>query len=587
MIRAAILIGVKKSGGLPLLPGVQKAVASMAEWLKSQGVADDRITIITDDTDPVEIKRIKKAVAAQIDRDDVEQLIIYFSGHGVNLRYSEYWLLSEAPVDTGEAVNLEGSVVLARQCGVPHVVFISDACRTAAEGLRAQYVTGGEIFPNDLGTDGTEAPVDIFFACTLGKPALEISDPNVSAKSYASVFTTAMVDALSGKAPDVLEQEMEDGVRVGLVRPRPLGTHLRNELPRRLDAALVKNYTQLPYARVTSDQSVWLSKVPLPDAATRRERGSRLVNRVRPPAPTLSTTVREMLSEPDALPADPEAPPAAPAFAGEDLLQKATALNLQTFGPTHFETECGFKLRGATMVGAVAAGFNVEIVDQERTILRAHPTDRSARQVLIELQGGSCVLLPAIPQFIGALTVDDGELVDVTYEPSEGSQQWWYYQANQTKMRALRSVIASSARLGVFRLDTSDAKGIATRIRYLKGFDPTMAVFAAYAFRDLRLHEQLHQMYEAMRMDMGIRLFDVTMLARKFNDDRPGPMGEQIPVGPFPLLSQGWSLVTALGVEMSSLRIALQRFLKPSLWSLFDAGASAILRQGLISGEIT
>jgi hypothetical protein len=122
---------------------------------------------------------IKQAIKAIIEPGNIEQLLIYFAGHGVNLGYSEYWLLSEAPDDTQEAVNVRGSEILARYAGIPHVVFISDACRTAAQGIQAQGVTGSEIFPNQGAGDVSQA-VDQFFACTLGNPAAEVRDPNTT-----------------------------------------------------------------------------------------------------------------------------------------------------------------------------------------------------------------------------------------------------------------------------------------------------------------------------------------------------------------------------------------------------------------------
>jgi hypothetical protein len=585
MQRAAVLIGVGKTGKLPPLPGTTDAVRRMADWLRSQQVPDDRISQITDDTGPVDIRMIKKAVAAQIKRDDVEQLIVYFSGHGINLRYSEYWLLSDAPEDTGAAVNLDGSVVLARQCGVPHVVFVSDACRTAPEGLQFQYITGGEIFPNELDNEATEAPVDIFFACALGKPALEIRDPEESARAYSSAFTKALLAALNGEKPTVLEQVMENGQRVGVVRPRPLGSYLRDELPRLLQAALGAKYTQLPYARITSYYDAWLSKIPLPDVGTRRERTTRNANRPAPPASSsnLDSTVQKLLNE-TLQPKD--IPAADKAFPGAELLRQSASLNLESFGPGRFETECGFKVRGATIRDAVSETMDVMVVDQERTILRANPHNNRAGQVMIELQDGSSVLLPAIPQFVCALTFEEDELADVTYEPSEGSQQWADYQANMERWRALRAIIASSAQLGVFRLEEANAAKIATRIRYQKGYDPTMAIFAAYAFNDLRMHDALRSMYDAMLIEMGVRLFDVAMLARQLDDDRTGPYGEPVPVGPFPLLSQGWALLRVYGVEMSDLLLGLQRRLKPSLWTYFDEQGSQSLKKALSQGEL-
>jgi hypothetical protein len=182
MQRAAVLIGVSRSGTLPVLPAVIPSVKAMEGWALQQGMQRELVKTLTDEAGPLVPGAIKTAIRELVDMAVVEQLIVYFAGHGVNIRYGEYWLLSDAPNDTQAAVNVSGSVELARFCGIPHVIFFSDACRTAPEGIQAQYITGSEIFPNN-GPGGLENSVDLFFACTLGRPAYEIQDPASSASA--------------------------------------------------------------------------------------------------------------------------------------------------------------------------------------------------------------------------------------------------------------------------------------------------------------------------------------------------------------------------------------------------------------------
>ncbi|MCU7812869.1 MAG: caspase family protein, partial [Candidatus Thiodiazotropha sp. (ex Notomyrtea botanica)] len=155
MKRAAVVIGVDKTGGLPKLNDAAKGARRFAKWARAQGV--DPVKVITDQRAKVTIGKVKDAVKNIVNKGNVEQLLVYFAGHGVNIRYSEYWLLSDAPDDPDEAVNVRGSALLAAYCGIPHVILISDACRTAADGIQAQFVTGGQIFPNE-GGGGLEQP---------------------------------------------------------------------------------------------------------------------------------------------------------------------------------------------------------------------------------------------------------------------------------------------------------------------------------------------------------------------------------------------------------------------------------------------
>jgi len=194
MKRAAVLIGVDRAGDMPPLKDAAKGARRMEQWARSQKI--DVIEVFTDENNgSVDVGDIKKAVKRIIASGNVDQLIIYFAGHGVNIRYGEYWLLSDAPSDTQAAVNVAGSEVLARFAGIPYVVFFSDACRTAAEGIRAQFVTGSELFPNE-GADELEKPVDQFFACTLGRAAHEIRDPQTTTQEFSALYTDVLVPAL-------------------------------------------------------------------------------------------------------------------------------------------------------------------------------------------------------------------------------------------------------------------------------------------------------------------------------------------------------------------------------------------------------
>src|SRR5229473_3494221 len=157
--RGAVIIAVKKTGQLPELQTVHQCAQQMSTWAREQGFPKKLVKVITDEKKPVDAKQIRDAVAKLVKEDGIEQILVYFAGHGV-VNGGELWLLSGAPDDVNEAVNLEGSILLARFAGIPHVVFISDACRTAAEGIQGTRVRGQDIFPNFVPSG--EQPVDVF-----------------------------------------------------------------------------------------------------------------------------------------------------------------------------------------------------------------------------------------------------------------------------------------------------------------------------------------------------------------------------------------------------------------------------------------
>src|SRR3954453_3831326 len=129
MRRAGIFIGVDRTGQLQPLNDAAAGARRMYEWALQQGMADGtNARLITDQSQKVTPDMVYDAIKAIIDGPGVDQLILYFPGHGVNINRSEHWLLSDAPVRTSAAVNVAGSVDLARYCGIPYVVFVSDAC---------------------------------------------------------------------------------------------------------------------------------------------------------------------------------------------------------------------------------------------------------------------------------------------------------------------------------------------------------------------------------------------------------------------------------------------------------------------------
>ncbi len=82
----------------------------MHDWAVDQGMVDPpNAQLITDangkKVGPLEIYECIEKI---IDGPGVDQLIIYFAGHGVNIERGERWLLSDAPRQWAAAVNMKG-----------------------------------------------------------------------------------------------------------------------------------------------------------------------------------------------------------------------------------------------------------------------------------------------------------------------------------------------------------------------------------------------------------------------------------------------------------------------------------------------
>lgn len=574
MKRAAVCIGVAKRDGLPKLKVACQGAKDVHEWALANGIDS---YLFTDDEGEgsVTVDQPKKKIKELIKPSNLDQLIIYFSGHGWNIRRQEYWLLSGDEEDD-QAVNLAEAEMRARYCGVPHVVFLSDACRTPPPDTQTQSIAGDPLFPNS-DYEGPENQVDIFWACTLGTPSLEIKDPNDSAKRHA-VFTDVLLAALKGTYRDILQPEPPSFV----LRPRPLHKLLADRVPARIADLLKTPVKQRPDARISSDETAWLARfdnVPLAGPApkglrTRSMKGIAPPKPAAAPPPSATTVAREAaeraVSDPSAalLHLGNSAVPEAHAIAGAVVSEAAPE------GPDHFETMCGFKIRGAKVRNATAGRSHVDVFDS--WLVRVGlPVDR-CDNVLFELEDGRAIVLPAIPYLIATLSFSGGELRNVAYEPSANSPLWADYAQKKGELTVMRSLIAASADIGGFRLEGADAETLTERIRFLKGLDPTMALYAAYSYHNLGgKRDELRKMQEYLREGLeGATLFDVAMLA-----DFKVDMERTVPF--VPMLSQGWSLVGAVrGVppEIAELR----KYVGPSLWTVFDEGALPTLRQELM-----
>lgn len=572
MERAAVLIGVSRAGDLPVLQAVTRGVRAMEKWADEQGFA--AVTVLTDEAGKLEIAQVEDAVAAIVDRATVEQLVVYFAGHGQNNGLSEYWLLSRAPRSTGAAVNVDGSVRLARYCGIPHVVLVSDACRTAADGITAQAVTGTNIFPNDP-VAGPGRPVDEFYACALGSPSLEVRDAAEAAGAFSAVYTDSLVEALRG-TPGALLESLDGSATVQVVRPWPLQTHLETDVGRRLAALQpLQTLIQAPEARINSPATAWVSRL---ERRASERGGSAPV----PPAgpDTVGTLARTALHEElGAVPAiasrvrraTEAGTPAAAA------LSAALARTAPPFGPDRFESGCGIKVRGAGIVAASSPTAQIHVLDPEMARVEL-AAGAHAATVVLTFADGTGGTFPAVRDFLTALTFDGGELLDVALEPSANSWRRAEYEHRRAELETLRALVAAAARHGTFRLSGPDARELALRMQLAKGVDPAMALYAAYAYDGMQRPELVDEMAAYLHDDLRIRLFDIELLSR----DLAGTTGSAPDLyPPLPMLAQGWALLDAYRVTLPAALRELRHHLVPSLWTLFDADGTHLLREAM------
>lgn len=590
VVRAGIFIGVDRTGGLQKLADAAAGAKRMHAWATGQGMADGTHAKLITDAGGAKVHpdMIYDAIKELVDGAGVQQLILYFAGHGVNINRGEHWLLTDAPAKTSAAVNVSGSVELARYCGIQHVVIVSDACRVAAEGIQAQNVRGVDVFPNEAASDRAR-PVDQFFACFLGRTAAELRDPASAASTYSALYTGALLDGLSGTQSGALEASGDaDGFRY--VRPRTLQRYLEAEVPRRVKSmALQQKVNQNPDAIITSD-GAWLARVAgsgAPAEPPVKTRGMRRLDRVRPESPPdLRTLVQRLVSA--AIVGDFERvtdllQKAANVPGGSELGTTVRALGVP-FTADSISADSAIVVRGARIASVMVHETLSATVNDARDGVSVGWLQGRPASVVLELEGGMGCVIPAIPDYIAMLSIDDGELIDVTFEPVPGTSRYKKFAPRRAEMHALRAVAAAASRDGRFRPGNDEADELGLAMQYGKSVDPALSLYAAYAWHDLHGIERIRSISQQLRHDVGSTFFDLELLGRglmqrsvRFDDA----------VVPFiPMLSRGWALLGAHRVALHPALHGIEESMRESVWALFDRDGTDKLKRTMQSGDV-
>ncbi len=577
MQRAAVLIGVDRTGFLPHLTDAARGARRMEGWLADQGLTDDKIIILTDEGGrKVTADSILSAITAIIDSDDrPDQLIVYFAGHGISLNYSEYWLLSDAPQVAHAAVHVAASEAVARYCGIPHVVFISDACRTAGEGVRFQRVTGSVVFPNVANTL-LEGAIDQFYACGLGQAAAEVREAAAPEKGFSALYTEALLQGLAGKG-DIAVDWADEG---GHVRPRPLKNFLSVEMKRRIERlGLQGKVNQVPDARITSDSAAWVSYL-----ARRATAASTL-------ASTRTHKSRIEVSEiPDASEFGGSAgtfdghlgsPSSRFASALRSAMQEALLLDAPVqphlYAPDRIAS---LGAQGEEIVGVF--GREVTDVRPGRGPGESLALGLGSRwaEVVVTTRSGLVVQVPVVAGRRTVLTFHEGQLRGVQLATERDIE----LSAALKNRRKVREVARDALHAGTFEWSIED---IPLLLEYLDRdpYDLTLSLYAGYMLDGLRqpsaidvLSDLVLRHWKHIPFDLALQKASTRAQATA-GVSRTGSAHHLLPC-----FSRGWSKLAALEREPTD-ALGLRDFMLEGPWSTFSTGAIPLLRVLHIGGN--
>jgi hypothetical protein len=579
---------VNKPDSLPSLNAAVSGARYVEQWLRSEGFS---VELLVDEREPVRAFAVQSAIERLVRLGTLQQLVIYFAGHGfLNAGRSEVWMLSGAPANSSEAVNVEASVYDAREAGIPNVVFISDACRSTPESLQSSKVQGYVVFPNlPVAAAAPRPDVDRFFAALPGRESNEVV-VSESTRQWEGIYTSVLLDAF--RNPDIEMVRTINGVKV--VPNRMLKDYLSREVPRRAQAKSIR-LNQVPESIVESPESFYMGRVENapPSSAT--------ISAARPLPPTIRNVARVELNKVGSnvlgSGSSVESDAAELGRIESDFMQSRMQVE-EGRGPESFETGSGINVIGTELENVVcnvrmrverlsATEFGYDVTGMGQ-ILRVYPGAQPGGSVALHFRGGGGTVVAALRDFVATVIVEQGRVINVSYVPTMSSKRWYDYDPESERLEQLRAVVAAAARFGVFRIEgdretrTRKAAELAGQIRVSKGLDPTLGVYAAYAYSDADIVDQVRSVREYMRGDLGIDLFDVAMLAGSLSD-----ISSPKRTVPFcPMLSQGWNLLRVKNAKVAPAVLRVRPNIRAALWTTFDTEGIGILSQALSAGRV-
>jgi hypothetical protein len=564
---AAVVVGVDQPGGLPKLHGAASGARDVYRWLKGEGYD---VKLLSDATGPVTLNDVSDAIAAYVGPGNLDQLVLYFAGHGFTRIYDEIWLLSRASERAGEAIGVNGTKALALESGIPNVVIISDCCRSTVSSLGLDFVLGVPAFPNPRAPSNSDCDVDIFYATHVGSPSYEVS-VDVSKGQYEGIFTASLLSAF--QKPDTKFVDVIDTVTV--VTNAKLKAYLMDTVPKRAAAANIR-LVQRPHIEVNSGEKSFIAPVKgnarsSPDSTSQPEASLSLLSSqylaqlrfISPADPSPSVRLSESLNRLSAT----------SGFA-ESSQRIIAARGL----PNEWENiETGFSVFGKSVSKVLTlAAVNASINNSyQQTVLIIQAAHERAMSVALRFDDGSGCVLAALKGFIGNVAIDKHGVANVSYEPSRSNPLRADFDQQRVRLDLLRATVATSAQYGVFQIEggkhnSRAAEEMGDRIRVLKTIDCTLGIYAAYAYADAGLIRDVASVNSFLQEEYGTSFFDVALLSNALPQKRrpDGSLPELVPL--CPMLSQGWSLLRAKWVMLPERLEAAKLYLLPSLWTTFD-----------------
>jgi hypothetical protein len=578
--QAAIVIGVDRvASGLTPLTAAASGASEVGNWLSRN---DYDVDEVTDAVGPLTRVTIFNLVNRRVAQGNLERLVIYFAGHGfLKGPFDEYWLLSGAPLDAAEAINVSLSVNMARYQGIPQVIVISDACRVVPNNTVHANITGASIFPNLAPTDET-AEIDIYYATRPGDPAHERKE--TEAQKAHGLFTAALLEAHKGAPPEaLLRVEGRDYVRSRWLR-RVLQDRVDDRaqsislaLTQRADVQL---QIEDGYLGVNEPQPTPAK----PTAGTAADPGLKMGRSVIRPASDvipsdknlfgLGTDGRQSPEGPSASPDQPRSTMPALVDGGAsrdesfrnrvDTILEAQAASRRQARRSHGSLEF-LRVHGEAVVDVASGVGGAKLIGTGRTgsVFRTPLGERAHGEIAIRFPDGTGMLLPVLREYRCDVIRRKGRTLSLSYT---------WLGSYDHRVEDFRAEVLSAATLGLLNLKPAAIAELADRIRREKRVDPVLGLVAVLAYTLVGDRKRARSVRRFMMRDNPVELFDSWLLGGGAAE-REG--GARPSVTTVPLLSQTWSFLDAFNSPLPEDLKRLPRV--PGFWTVFEPEAVEVI----------
>ncbi len=614
MSKIAICIGVNNVKNFTPLQGATKGAIKFSEWAKSQGY--EIKLFLDDDKFVVKANDIFDFIQECLNSMRYSQMLIYFSGHGI-LRgpKQELWLLSNAGTNPNEFINVNESKDNASTCPIPYVLFISDACRSLPTNLN-QTNGASSIFPIMESID--DNVIDIFYATRPGAVAYEVAGNNL--KDAYGIFTETLVEYLNGSYTETIinnDSNEEAEVKWFLNKyydPKELSKNFYYKNLRKPDHKWIisANEVNIKLKEIVENKSFLVSNGQSPQLNISQHRQEY-------PLSTFTDEQGKNLVLKNEIKVDIQTNPV---FSVDKTIipieiitcnkykfnfglgrlwsqTKKSDKNSEILTNKLFETdirlynkfedleETGIQIIGQRIIDFIVPK-EVEFIISPSTV--EIKTDNPKPYGLLVLKDGRSIPIGIVKGYVAQLIFKEGHLFTINYTPAKSNEYTHYsYLSNKEIINKKRNFVASAANNGLsynsvfddvnferLRQGYPDAGSF---LRIGKNLDPSLGLYAAYAFKEFENQQKIKSVYNYMQHDNPAVIYDVAMLAGKLNKNKK--------TASFcPLMTSGWSYKRLYKDFINSRVAEAANFLEPGLWTTFNHKGTKILIQEIHQNKI-